>query len=869
MTFSRFYLCDLQVHTPADVNHRYGNVGGREPNREFARSLIKAYADAGVQVIAVTDHNCIDWYPVLAEEGEKVGLAVFPGLEISVNGCHLLIIWDRTDVGLDKANLFLNQRRAEEADLFNSNGEPKPLSRGSVIDIAEEAIRLGGLVFAPHSTAKDSGLFARKVIRNSKEVASSGLITGFDVYGNPKADVLTNPTSQFGDILPRWFITGDTRSFQDVGKRAVYLKLGAEPTLEGIRQAFIAAETRIRFPTWLQNDWGHVKGVRFLDSPTPSWPRINKVEITGGFHDGLSVTFGPGLNAIIGGRGTGKSTLIEIIRYALEAGDPAMELQENRKANFPRNANASISFSTADGEDYTIVRSGDETAAKLLRHGEETGVMVERRARVRVFGQRELLAFARRPDRLREFVAIHCGEEWRTVTTELRELFHQLQQVSDQLNQAEERRAKLEDLEAERADLREKLARVEEHGVEALLQDLSLLATLDRQVADAVNWPAQLREAFGVVKERLTAPDLEEDPALGSMRAILADLAESLSALLTSAESQVTEAEQQLREGDERWKRESFKRRGEIGERLAAAGVSNLDEVHSYQERVVEVEHLIADVTGARRELETLEQERGGLLERIRDLQRQRSQLVESTAQRLNEAVGDRVRIQVQPLADNSAVLEALKDAVRGKNVRDDQLEQLARHGPSGIAEALRKGADAIRALGCTPSTAQKLAKLSPAEIRKIESSPVEDLVTVEINVGSSTSEIWTPIHRASPGQQATAMLALVLSSGSEPLIIDQPEDDLDNRYIFHEVVKVLTRVCEGRQVIVATHNANIPVLGDAELILALDADVDRSKVLACGGLEQPEVAEHARHILEGGDEAFKTRHSRYIGVRS
>ena len=96
-------------------------------------------------------------------------------------------------------------------------------------------------------------------------------------------------------------------------------------------------------------------------------------------------------------------------------------------------------------------------------------------------------------------------------------------------------------------------------------------------------------------------------------------------------------------------------------------------------------------------------------------------------------------------------------------------------------------------------------------------------------------------------------------------MIIDQPEDDLDNRYIYDEVVKVLRAVCKARQVIVATHNANVAVLGDAELVLALDADSGQGKVIALGGLESPGVAEATRRILEGGDEAFQARHRRYL----
>ena len=103
-----------------------------------------------------------------------------------------------------------------------------------------------------------------------------------------------------------------------------------------------------------------------------------------------------------------------------------------------------------------------------------------------------------------------------------------------------------------------------------------------------------------------------------------------------------------------------------------------------------------------------------------------------------------------------------------------------------------------------------------------------------------------------------------MLLSNTNPIIIDQPEDDLDNQHIYQDVVKVLAEVCQQRQVIVATHNANIPVLGDAELLIALDADAQRSYVKAIGGFEVSRVASYARHVLEGGEDAFHARLRRY-----
>lgn len=99
MGYSRFYLADLQVHTPADARQGYGDAGGRDPNAAFARRIVQAHAEAGVKVMAVSDHNRVDWYPVLRAAGDELGVFVFPALEFSVNRCHLLAIWDRTEQG--------------------------------------------------------------------------------------------------------------------------------------------------------------------------------------------------------------------------------------------------------------------------------------------------------------------------------------------------------------------------------------------------------------------------------------------------------------------------------------------------------------------------------------------------------------------------------------------------------------------------------------------------------------------------------------------------------------------------------------------------------------------------------------------------
>lgn len=149
MGYSRFFLCDLQVHTPADARQGYGDAGGREPNTAFAKRLTDAHAEAGVQVIAVSDHNRVDWYPALRAAGEDVGVFVFPALEFSVNRCHLLAIWDRTLEGYELAQRFLSSLWAPGEKAFAPNGDPRPVSRGQVLELARDAVDHKAIVLAP------------------------------------------------------------------------------------------------------------------------------------------------------------------------------------------------------------------------------------------------------------------------------------------------------------------------------------------------------------------------------------------------------------------------------------------------------------------------------------------------------------------------------------------------------------------------------------------------------------------------------------------------------------------------------------------------------------------------------------------------
>ncbi|MGH3631654.1 MAG: PHP domain-containing protein, partial [Sciscionella sp.] len=284
MGYSRWTLADLHVHTPADKAQRYGDVGGREPNDAFAEALIKTHAERGVKIMAVTDHNRVDWWPSLYAAGRRHGVTVFPGLEVNVTKCHVVMIWDCNEGGYERAEYYLGSLFGPGQKLLNPDQSPRAIEKGSVLDQAENAHKTGALVFAAHATHTSMGLFGHGVCNISSSVAKSEFILGFDVWGSPGCDVLSNPRTEFGDRRPAWFMAGDTRSLDTVGRRATYLKVCEQPSLESLRQAFLMPDTRIRLMAEHRNKWGHTRHAKFLEMPTASWGHAQRITIAGGFH---------------------------------------------------------------------------------------------------------------------------------------------------------------------------------------------------------------------------------------------------------------------------------------------------------------------------------------------------------------------------------------------------------------------------------------------------------------------------------------------------------------------------------------------------------------------------------------------------------
>ena len=143
-----------------------------------------------------------------------------------------------------------------------------------------------------------------------------------------------------------------------------------------------------------------------------------------------------------------------------------------------------------------------------------------------------------------------------------------------------------------------------------------------------------------------------------------------------------------------------------------------------------------------------------------------------------------------------------------------------------------------------------------------LEVTAIEDRIGIELNVSSAGQPNFKDASDLSRGQKCTALLPILLARRDSPLIIDQPEDNLDNHFIFETVVNAVQRLKRRRQMIFITHNANIPVLAEADLVLVMNSDGRVGVVEKSGTVD--ECREQIIDLLEGGREAFELRSKRY-----
>jgi hypothetical protein len=201
-----------------------------------------------------------------------------------------------------------------------------------------------------------------------------------------------------------------------------------------------------------------------------------------------------------------------------------------------------------------------------------------------------------------------------------------------------------------------------------------------------------------------------------------------------------------------------------------------------------------------------------------------------------------------------------------------ERLDEVENFSVSAFADACRAGVDALMAeYRLTKAQAEKIVVAGEHCFMKLEELELLPTTDIELNVApQGEPHLWKPLDSLSIGQKSTALLFLLMLESDSPLIIDQPESDLDNRFIADGIVPEIRRGKMRRQFILATHNPNIPVLGDAEMIIGLTTGGERGYPSIqiqpghVGSIDKRSVADLVKDVLEGGEDAFRIRREKY-----
>lgn len=601
---------------------------------------------------------------------------------------------------------------------------------------------------------------------------------------------------------------------------------------------------------------------------------ITHLQVEGGFLDGLDIPVAPGMTVVIGGRGTGKTSLIELIRFCLDAGALTAEAAERGRRHAQailQDGLVTVTLETARGP-IRVSRAARDESPRTESQGTPPLVLAQNEIEAvgaRAQGRIALL------DRFRPDAGEHRSHtlgltsQLKAETSELRLLVSEAAKLREQAaalaetpvalveasRRQDEALHRAEATAAERKDLGN-LQQVSERlslQLSALRSSSAALSTYKNMVEAAlariptVQWPPGAGDdsVLSNIREHLGEVALALRHALAELSSSSAELA----TLLDEKRIESTQVEERSRELRQR-----------LDELDAGLGVI-AREVGALREKQGQLTAIQDTYDAKTKQVEDLGRRRAEtyrLVDRALALQFEARQ---SVARQINQTLGPSIRASVTRSADVGAYVNAIISNLVGSGLHYNTLapQVASRMSPLELVTAVEQG-DAstlaeVAEISQERATAM-IAQLKTSDTAQIVSAPIGDGVILELLDGTK----YKPTEDLSIGQRCTVVLSVLLQAHLRTLIVDQPEDHLDNSFVTNTLVGTLRNRRPDDQMIFASHNANIPVLGEADRVVLMGSDGRRAFVLHHGELDEEESVRAVTSVMEGGLEAFQRR---------
>jgi chromosome segregation protein len=931
---AHFYKCDFQVHTPRDANWSGAEAVTPAERKAYAEELVQACRARGIGAIAITDHHDFAFFPhvrsAAAKEVDASGeplskekqLAVFPGLELTLSSppCQAILILD-ADFDETKFGDILTALTIAPTDAALSKlASVDSVSPASITGFNDLEAKLnqyawlkGKFIILPNVTTDGhKTLFRDGFAKHYKEMRCvGGYIDGsYDNSSVGHKNILEGRQQNNGYKPIAVFQTSDNRKrdHSDLGKHTTYVKW-SEPTAEALRQACLARESR------LSND-------------EPALPNIwiRSMSVTNSkFLGSASLDFNRQYNAIIGGRGTGKSTLLEYLRWGLC--DQPVETEDIDVVQSKRKHLIANTLQKFDGEvhvEFVLngvthwVKRNSKTHEILLKIGDAPAApATEQKVRnllgIQAYSQKQLSSVGVRIDELKRFVELPIKQELDQIRSDIHDTEAKTRSAYSDFIRLKELEAELDKNTVEISSLTEQLTALRK-GLKGLSEDdqktiakkaiyddeESIVQALQNELETVEGQVVALVESLqsdsdagpGEVDDPEQTAQLENKTEIDDIRAKFATKFQEVESSLAALSGLFTAGSlKPIREAVKKWEKlkSDFDAKYEAAKAKAKVNQQQLDQIQAHEKRIGVLKTQQTEKRNAITALGKPEKEYKTQRDRWNALHQKKVAALQKQCEQFTALSAGFIKAEIAGSLDVAGLTQKLKVAFAGMNVKEEKIDK--------VCQLLVKAADPfvewnkilseLESLALHPSDAPGdlpdtplLNKCSFIESERkrianqFDTSRWIELSVTELEFNprffyctNQAKEEYIAFSEASAGQQATALLTVLLNQPGAPLIIDQPEDDIDSK-LFKDIVKRVWNAKGKRQLVFASHSANFVVNGDAELVVCCDyakaGDQTRGIIKAMGAIDKREIREEIILVTEGGRDAFKLRMDQY-----
>lgn len=851
---------DFHLHTKADKEFSYSG------DENFYNSgYVNALAAADIRLGIITNHNKFDFeeFKSLRATARKKGIGLLPGVELSLSdgraGIHVLIAFSNAWIESDKdyINTFITNmfpgKTKEEYEHENGCSEKTLLQMVEMLDGLSRGDYF--LIFAHVEESKglwkELGMGKLASWKENRFDALRCRTLGFQkVRSYNKLNEADKPCrmkakNALGDWYPAEVEGSDPKNIEEIGKGKIfYLKLG--------ELSFEAAKFAL---------FDHVHRVRTELPESRQAVQLREVRFDGGALDGIVVPFSSALNCLIGPRGNGKSAVIECLRHALGFREVSDERYKSGLVERMLSPAGKV-----------IVEAVDEFGREVRIERERTGqpsVYLDGQYRdispgsvlkdILYFGQKDLSTRSESFDE--SFMDKLLVDRVDPKLQEEAGLIEGVRQAARQLKETLETTEKIVGLEKEKNELEVQLQVFTDKGVDKKLTEMTLFDA-DRQMA--VTWQQALKElganlkeaadwseadsAFPTLKSKRTEGVIDELTVAKAKSDAAKNSAQSSLASLREAFASAAKVLQKLTPVQEEMKQEVAQLQKTLNE-------PHLD-LELFRKKKAHLDQLVKLLAAGAQRAKTEQVARdllGAAIVKLHEFWRTRFSERENEVQRLEGELPQEIRIQTAFKGKRSAFGDFLRAKFRGSGLQATAYEALE----SGFVDGreLYQGRTELE---------HHLSENTAVKVRSTLLEHLADFLSFRTPDQTVILFHGKPLGDYSLGQRATVILHILMHLQRHPVIlIDQPEDDLDNETLYSHFIRQLLERKELTQFIFATHNPNIPVLGDAEQTIVCRKDGEIFS-FEHGSIDKKEVQQRIITVMEGGEDAFRRRKEIY-----